>query len=137
MAPLPGVTQERLDDLPLVIGQIALRLDATAAVPVEVNQWGSGDRLGLVLVDRGVTGKAARRIGVDAGEEVRRVGWETPPLDEEGRRVFRPIRLAWRVEVAHGRIGRARRLSKSFEKTTSSASGWLQVACLMLVLRAP
>jgi transposase len=69
--------------------------------------------------------------------EVRRVGWETPLLDEEGRRVFRPIRHAWRVEVAHGRIGRARRLSKSFEKTTASASGWLQVACLMLVLRAP
>ena len=44
--------------------------------------------------------------------------------------VFRPIRHAWRVEVAHGRLGRARRLAKSFENTTASATGWLQVACI-------
>lgn len=110
---------------------------ATAAVLDELHQWGSGERLELVLVDRGVTEKAARRIGAGAGVEVRLVGWDTPLLDEDGRRAFRPILHAWRVEVAHGRIGRARRLSKSFEKTTSSASGWLQVACVMLVLRAP
>jgi transposase len=52
----------------------------------------------------------------------------TPP-------VFRPIRHAWRVEVAHGRLGRARRLAKSFENTTTSATGWLQVACIATTLR--
>jgi putative transposase len=49
--------------------------------------------------------------------------------------VFRPIAFAWRVEVAHGLLGRSRRLAKSFENTTSSATGWLQVACVALLLR--
>jgi putative transposase len=48
---------------------------------------------------------------------------------------FRPIRHAWRVEVAHGRLGRCRRLTKSFENTTTSATGWLQVACIATTLR--
>jgi putative transposase len=80
-------------------------------------------------VDRGVTAAAARRLGRDYGLEVRRVGWD------DKQPVFRPIRHAWRVEVAHGRLGRSRRLAKSFENTTSSASGWLQVACIAATLR--
>jgi transposase len=48
---------------------------------------------------------------------------------------FRPIRYAWRVEVAHGRLGRSRRLAKSFENATTSATGWLQVACIATTLR--
>ena len=61
--------------------------------------------------------------------EIRRVGWD------EKQPVFRPIRHAWRVEVAHGRLGRSRRLAKSFENTTNSATGWLQVACIATTLR--
>jgi putative transposase len=83
---------------------------------------GVAERLELVLVDRGVTAAAARELGRRHGVEVRRVGWD------EKQPVFRPIRQAWRVEVAHGRLGRARRLAKSFENTTTSATGWLQVA---------
>jgi putative transposase len=49
--------------------------------------------------------------------------------------VFRPIAQAWRVEVAHGLLGRSRPLAKSFENTTNSATGWLQVACVALLLR--
>jgi hypothetical protein len=51
--------------------------------------------------------------------ELRRVGWD------DKHPLFRPIRHAWRVEVAHGRLGRSRRLAKSFENTTTSATGWL------------
>jgi putative transposase len=61
---------------------------------------------------------------------VRRIGWDTKSS------TFRPIAYAWRVEVAHGRLGRSRRLAKSFENTTGSATGWLQVACLRGVLAA-
>lgn len=86
-------------------------------------------RLELVLVDRGVTAVAARELGRARGIEVRRVGWD------DKQPVFRPIRHAWRVEVAHGRLGRARRLAKSFENTTASATGWLQVACTTTTLR--
>jgi len=86
-------------------------------------------RLELVLVDRGVTAAAARTLGRDHGLEVRRVGWD------DKQPVFRPIRHAWRVEVAHGRLGRSHRLAKSFENTTTSATGWLQVACNATTLR--
>lgn len=87
------------------------------------------DRLELVLVERGVTAVAARNLGRDHRPGVRRVGWD------DKQPVFRPIRHAWRVEVAHGRLGRSRRLAKSFEKTTTSATGWLQVACIATTLR--
>jgi transposase len=90
---------------------------------------GVTDRLELVLVDRGVTAAAARTLGRDHELEVRRVGWD------DKQPVFRPIRHAWRVEVAHGRLGRSGRLAKSFENTTSSATGWLQVACIATTLR--
>lgn len=92
------------------------------------SQGGTG-RLELVLVDRGVTATAARDLGRAHGVDVRRVGWD------DKQPVFRPIRHAWRVEVAHGRLGRARRLAKSFENTTASATGRLQVACIATTLR--
>jgi putative transposase len=90
---------------------------------------GMTGRLELVLVDRGVTAAATRILGRDHDLEMRRVGWDDKQPD------FRPIRHAWRVEVAHGRLGRARRLEKSFENTTCSATGWLQVACVATTMR--
>ena len=78
---------------------------------------------------RGVTAAAARTLGRNHDLEMRRVGWD------DKQPVFRPIRHAWRVEVAHGRFGRSRRLAKSFENTTTSATGWLQVACIATTLR--
>lgn len=50
-------------------------------------------RLELVLVDRGVTATAARALGRHLKLEMRRVGWD------DKQPAFRPIRLAWRVEV--------------------------------------
>lgn len=80
-------------------------------------------------MDRGVTAAAARTLGRDHDIEVRRVGWD------HKQPTFRAIRHAWRVEVAHGRLGRSCRLAKSFENTTTSATGWLQVACIATTLR--
>jgi putative transposase len=94
-----------------------------------LTQQGVTARLELVLVDRGVTAAAARDLSREHDLEVRRVGWD------DKQPVFRPIRHAWRVEVAHGRLGRSRRLAKSFENTTTSATGWLQVACIATTLR--
>ena len=94
-----------------------------------LTQQGAAERLELVLVDRGVTAAAARDLSRDHNLEVRRVGWD------DKQPIFRPIRHAWRVEVAHGRLGRPRRLAKSFENTTTSATGWLQVACIATTLR--
>ncbi len=85
-------------------------------------------RLEVVLVDRGTSAKAAALMSRRFGLEVRRVFW--PDKAPE----FRPLPYAWRVEVAHGMLGRSRRLAKSFENTTSSATAWLQVACVALLL---
>jgi transposase len=94
-----------------------------------LDRQGITGRLELVLVDRGVTAAAARTLGRLHDLEMRRVAWD------DKQPVFRPIRHAWRVEVAHGRLGRSRRLAKSFENTTTSATGWLQVACIATTLR--
>jgi hypothetical protein len=93
-----------------------------------LTEQGVTDRLQLVLVDRGVTEATARKLGSDYDLGLRRVGWD------DKQPVFPRIRHAWRVEVAHGRLGRARRLGKSFENTTTSATGWLQVACIATTL---
>ena len=81
-----------------------------------------------LLVDRGGTA-AADALGRRHDLEVRRVGWD------DRQTVSRPIWHAWRVEVAHGRLGRSLRLAKSCENTTISATGWLQVACVATTLR--
>jgi putative transposase len=80
-------------------------------------------------VDRGVTATAARALCRHHDLQLRRVGWD------DKQPVFRPVRDAWRVEVTHGRLGRSRRPAKSFENTTTSATGWLQVACIATTLR--
>jgi transposase len=103
----------------------------------ELHRTGQDDRLELALVDRGVSARAARRLSKVFGVGVRRVGWDSPQLDENGRKVFRPIAYAWRVEVAHGNFGWSRQLAKSFENTTASATGWLQLAAVRAVLGRP
>lgn len=103
---------------------------ATAELMEHLANLDATDRLELLLVDRGTSGRAAEKVASRHGIEVRRVGWE------DKSSMFRPIRHAWRVEVAHGRLSRSRRLAKSFENTTSSATGWLQLACIATVLAA-
>ena len=94
-----------------------------------LTRQGVTGRLQLVLVDCGVTAAAAGTLGRLHGLEVRRVGWD------DKQPGFRAIRHAWRVEVAHGRLGRSRRPAKSFQNTITSATGWLQVACIATTLR--
>lgn len=85
-------------------------------------------RLDKVLVDKGTAPGSAVRLSQKFGIEFERYGWATRPEK------FDPIARAWRVEVAHGVLGRSRRLSKSFEKTTESATAWLELACVSMVL---
>jgi putative transposase len=89
-----------------------------------------GCRLELVLVDRGTSASQADRLSRRYGIRVERVGWDAPSP------VFRPIRHAWKVEVAHGKLMRSRRLAKSFENTVASATAWLLLACIGLHLSA-
>jgi hypothetical protein len=101
----------------------------------DLAQTGADERLELVLVDRGTAVSAARRLAAKFNYEVRRVGWDDPPRNEHGAKIFRPIRHAWRVEVAHGHLLRRRRLARCFENTVTSATGWLHVASITEILR--
>ncbi|MDE3007711.1 MAG: IS5 family transposase [Acidobacteriota bacterium] len=72
------------------------------------------ERLELVHVDRGTAQSAATRMSAKFNYEVRRVGWDETARNENGAKVFRPIRHAWRVEVTHGHLVRRRRLARCF-----------------------
>jgi putative transposase len=102
--------------------------DTTDALLDEVARHNQDERLQLVLVDKGVTAPGAARLSRVRGLQVRRLGHDKKPG------TFVPLPLAWRVEVAHGRLLRHRRLARSFENTLESATGWLQVACLVAAL---
>jgi putative transposase len=86
------------------------------------------DRLTKVRVDKGTHKASAEKLSKTLGIEVERYGWATRP------KPFKPIARAWQVEAAHGMLGRSRRLAKSFEQTESSATAWLELACIHIIL---
>jgi putative transposase len=125
--------------LPLSVRVVPASTSEARAVELlleDLARMGADKRLELVLVDRGTAESTAKRLSARFNYEVRRVGWDEPPRNEQGAKVFRPIRHAWRVEVAHGHLVRRRRLARCFENTVASATGWLRVASINEVLRA-
>jgi hypothetical protein len=102
---------------------------ASALILEHLDRQGITGRLELVLVDRGVTAAASRTLGRHYDVEVRRVGWD------DKQPVLRPIRHAWRGEVAHGRLA-AVAVQRSRSRTPPPRRpGWLQVACIATTLR--
>lgn len=98
-------------------------------------KFGQDGRLEVLLADKDISAKTAKQLSLAHGFEVRRYGWGKQPVDPAtGRKVFKPLRHAWKVEAAHAQIGKSRRLSKSFENTDKSATAWLNLACVVMVL---
>ena len=54
------------------------------------------------------------------------------PATETG---FKPVKIRWVVEQAHACQGRCRRLSKDYERLTSSSETWIQVSAIQRMLR--
>ena len=48
---------------------------------------------------------------------------------------FKPIRIRWVVEQAHACHGRCRRLSKDYERETSSSEAWVQLSAIQRMIR--
>jgi putative transposase len=56
-------------------------------------------------------------------------------LKPEGEPGFKPVKIRWVVEQAHACQGRCRRLSKDYERLTSSSETWIQVSAMQRMLR--
>ena len=48
---------------------------------------------------------------------------------------FKPIRIRWVVEQAHACHGRCRRLSKDYERKTSSSEAWIKLSAIQRMIR--
>jgi transposase len=59
--------------------------------------------------------------------------WPTQPTSPtlSGVSMIRPL---WKVEDCFAQLGRWRRLSRSYEAITDSATAWLHVACVGYLL---
>lgn len=80
---------------------------------------GQDSRLEVALVDKGTAKVSTARLSRLFGIEVRQVGWPRAPKGTP--KVFKPIAHAWRVEVAHGRLGWR---SRSRTRPRRRQGGW-------------
>jgi putative transposase len=56
-------------------------------------------------------------------------------MKPEGVPGFKPVKIRWVVEQSHACQGRCRRLSKDYERLTSSSETWIQLSAMQRMLR--
>jgi putative transposase len=56
-------------------------------------------------------------------------------MKPEGEPGFKPVKIRWVVEQSHACLGRCRRLSKDYERQTSSSETWIQISAIQRMLR--
>jgi putative transposase len=56
-------------------------------------------------------------------------------MKPEGVPGFQPVKIRWVVEQSHACQGRCRRLSKDYERRTSSSETWIQLSAMQRMLR--
>lgn len=56
-------------------------------------------------------------------------------MKEEKEAKFKPLKIRWVVEQAHACLGRCRRLSKDYERLTSSSETWIQLSAIQRMVR--
>jgi putative transposase len=56
-------------------------------------------------------------------------------IKPEGEPGFKPLKIRWVVEQSHACLGRCRRLSKDYERQTSSSETWIQISAIQRMLR--
>ena len=67
-----------------------------------------------------------RNTSFDEWMVIHEVGYELEiGMKPGGEKGFRPIRIRWVVEQSHACLGRCRRLSKDYERLTSSSETWI------------
>ncbi len=56
-------------------------------------------------------------------------------MKPEGEPGFKPVKIRWVVEQSPACLGRCRRLSKDYERLTSSSETWVQLSAMQRMLR--
>jgi transposase len=56
-------------------------------------------------------------------------------MKPEGESAFKPLKIRWVVEQSHACLGRCRRLSKDYERLTSSSETWVRLSAIRRMLR--
>jgi putative transposase len=56
-------------------------------------------------------------------------------MKPEGTEGFQPVKIRWVIEQSHACLGRCRRLSKDYERLTSSSEAWIQISALQRMVR--
>jgi putative transposase len=73
---------------------------------------------------------------LQAWMEAQKVPYEIEiSVKEEGEKRFKPLKIRWVVEQAHACHGRSRRLSKDYERLTSSSESWIQLSAIQRMIR--
>lgn len=96
---------------------------------------GLADSLLCVKIDKGIHAATAARLGKMFGVKIEIYGNKKLKGPKGPKGVFVPVAQAWKVEAAHATLGRYRRIAKSYENTTMSATAWLQMAAVDMVLK--
>lgn len=116
--------------LPVAVRVAGARMhDVRAAQELLAEVLPSAERVSTVMGDAGfrrMSGPLERAYGVQTVIK-------HDPDRPKGE--FRPLRPLWKVEAAFSELGRWRRLGRSFEATTASATAWMQVAAVGWMLR--
>src|SRR5262249_53261258 len=88
-------------------------------------------RLAKVFADNKYRNKALQRW-LTQTKAPYQIEVRTKPEGEPG---FKPEKIRWVVEQSHACLGRCRRLSKDYERLTSSSETWVQLSAIQRMLR--
>jgi putative transposase len=119
----------------MVVPASTTEADSVGQLLAQIEFQKQTERLEVVLVDKGVPKKQVLGMNASSDYEIRRYGWDKQPVDTTtGKKLFKPLKHAWKVEAAHAMMN-SRQLSKSFENTTGSATAWANLAAIQILLR--
>lgn len=88
-------------------------------------------RLRTVFADNKYRNKALQRWLTRTGATYQ-IEVRMKPAGEAG---FKPVKIRWVVEQSHACLGRCRRLSRDYERRTSSSETWVQISAIQRMLR--
>lgn len=88
-------------------------------------------RLEKVFADHKYHNKTLQRW-MDKNQVPYQVEIKMKPEEEPG---FKPVKIRWVVEQSHACLGRCRRLSKDYERLTSSSETWVQLSAIQRMVR--